>query len=84
MPSEMCSDGIAAQNGGSLKRTNRHSPASRLCREEQGNRPENLAAHPDTATNETPGLHGVQAAAQAPSTATEETFCCCLNTFKNT
>ncbi|WP_239991935.1 histidinol phosphate phosphatase [Neisseria bergeri] len=78
------SDGIAAQNGGSLKWTNRHSPASRLCREEQGNRPENLAAHPDTATKETPRLHGAQAAAQAPSTATEEAFCCCLNTFKNT
>ncbi|WP_301818171.1 histidinol phosphate phosphatase [Neisseria maigaei] len=59
-------------------------PGTRLCREEQGNQPENLAAHPDAATKETPGLHGVQAAAQAPSTTTEEAFCCCLNTFKNT
>ncbi|WP_254654871.1 histidinol phosphate phosphatase [Neisseria meningitidis] len=47
-------------------------------------RPENLAARPDAATNETPGLHGVQAAAQALNTATEEAFYCCLNTLKNT
>lgn len=84
MPSEMCSDGIAAQNGGSLKRTNRHSQASRLCRKKWKNLPENLAARPDAATNETPCLHGVQAAAQALNTAIEEAFCCCLNTFKNT
>ncbi|HEZ3565603.1 TPA: histidinol phosphate phosphatase [Neisseria meningitidis] len=45
---------------------------------------ENLAARPDAATNETLGLHGVQAAAQALNTAIEEAFCCCLNTLKNT
>ncbi|HFC3108768.1 TPA: hypothetical protein ACFIXU_000331 [Neisseria gonorrhoeae] len=39
-----------------------------------GNRPENLAARPDTATNETPGLPGAQAAAQALSTAIEGSF----------
>ncbi|MCI3999358.1 hypothetical protein MM716_29385, partial [Klebsiella pneumoniae] len=77
-------DGIAAQNGGGPKRTNRHCPASRLGRKKWKNRPKNLAARPDAATNETLGLHGVQAAAQALNTAIEEAFCCCLNTLKNT